>query len=117
MEETGVVFITLLLLLIITCTFGGSMRSSSSGTYVQQHAYPGYGGPGFGGAEMFNEMRRADEEEENREKKYEGFDDGNVEADVEVIPADEEEEEGAYSSSYGMNTAPNAFVAEEFASY
>jgi hypothetical protein len=109
MDETAIVFITLLLLLIITCIFGGSMRPSAP---VQSMSMLH--------TERFRPGKRADDEDE-AEKGYEGYEDDEEEGDRRtggvrnVVPAETDAPMTGGGEDGG--SAPHGYIAEEFAAY
>jgi hypothetical protein len=109
MDETAIVFITLLLLLIITCVFGGAMRPSAPVQNMSVHN------------SFFPERFEPAKKEEDEEQDKEGYEDDEEEdagkAGVrDVVP--EPPMGGGGMGGGGMdNSAPHGYIAEEFAAY
>lgn len=109
MDETAVVFITLLLLLIITCVFGGAMRPSAPVQSVSMHN-------AFMHSERFKPSMAGEDDEDGKEG-YEDDEEEPMEKQVvrEVVPEPPSHE----AVGLGMDgaSAPQGYIAEEFATY
>lgn len=109
MQETTIVFITLLLLLIITCIFGGSMRQTP--VVVSQYPPTNMGGSYGLPMEQFNEEEGVDEDDiPNNEDIMGGGGPMEVQMDETVEGMENNEEEDELVN-------PQPYISEEFASY